>query len=49
MAHQTDPSVSEAVVQLRNENGLPHMAEAIRLLLNKAMRIERSQMLEAEP
>src|SRR5688572_27773727 len=49
MAHQADSSVSEAVVQLLNENGLSHMAEAIRLLLNEAMRIERSQVLEAAP
>lgn len=42
MAHQGDFTVTESVVQLLNENGLTHMAEAIRLLLNEAMRIERS-------
>lgn len=49
MAHQGDSTVTETVVQLLNENGLTHMAEAIRLLLNEAMRIERAQVLEAEP
>ncbi len=49
MAHQGDSNVTEAVVQLLNENGLAHMAEAIRLLLNEAMRLERSQVLEAGP
>ncbi|MDX2180299.1 MAG: IS256 family transposase [Bryobacteraceae bacterium] len=49
MAHQADSTVTEAVVQLLNDNGLSHMGEAIRLLLNEAMRIERSQALQAEP
>ena len=49
MAHQGETTVTETVVQLLNENGLSHMAEAIRLILNEAMRIERSQALEAEP
>ncbi len=49
MAHQGDSNVTEAVVQLLNENELAHMAEAIRLLLNEAMRLERSQLLEAGP
>jgi putative transposase len=49
MAHQADHNVIETVVQLLCENGLPHMADAMRLLLNEAMRIERSQVLEAAP
>ena len=49
MAHQADDSVIETVVQLLSENGLPHMADAMRLMLNEAMRIERSQAWEAEP
>lgn len=49
MAHPADSSVIDTVVQLLTENGLPHMAEAVRLLLNEAMRIERSQVLEATP
>jgi len=46
MAHQADSSVIETVVQLLCENGLSHMADAMRLMLNGAMRIERSQALE---
>jgi len=49
MAHQADSSVIETVVQLLCENGLSHMADAMRLMLNEAMRIERSQALEAGP
>lgn len=49
MAHQADDSVVETVVQLLCESGLSHMADAMRLMLNEAMRIERSQALEAGP
>ena len=49
MAHQADNSVIEAVVQLLLEHGLPEMANAVRLMLNEAMRIERSSVLEADP
>ena len=49
MAHQAGNSVIETVVQLLCENGLRHMADAMRLMLNEAMRIERSQALEADP
>ncbi len=49
MAHQADTSVIETVVQLLCENGLSHVADAMRLMLNEAMRIERSQALEAAP
>lgn len=45
MTHQADCNVVETVVQLLCENGLSHMAEAMRLMLNEAMRIERSQAL----
>jgi putative transposase len=49
MAHQADNNVIEIVVQLLSENGLSHMADAMRLMLNEAMRIERAQVLEADP
>ncbi len=49
MAHQADDTVIETVVQLLCENGLPHMADAMRLMLNEAMRIERSRALGAAP
>lgn len=49
MTHQADDSVVETVVQLLCESGLSHMADAMRVMLNEAMRIERSQALEAGP
>jgi putative transposase len=49
MTHQADNSVIETVVQLLSENGLSHMGDVMRLVLNEAMRIERSQVLDAAP
>ncbi len=49
MAHQPDSSVVETVVQLLCESGLSQMAEAVRIMLNEAMRLERCQALEAGP
>ena len=49
MAHQSECSVVDTVVQLLSESGLSQMAEAIRIMLNEAMRIERSQVLDAGP
>ena len=49
MAHQPDQSVIETVVQLLCESGLDRLAEVVRLMLNEAMRLERSQILEAAP
>jgi putative transposase len=49
VAHQPDHNVIETVVQLLCESGLERVAEAVRLMLNEAMRIERSQVLEAAP
>ncbi len=49
MAHQPDNSVIETVVQLLCENGLDRRAEVVRMMLNEAMRLERSQVLEAAP
>lgn len=49
MAHQADSNVIEDVVQLLQEEGFAGMGEAFRLLLNEAMRIERSQALGAGP
>lgn len=49
MTHQADDNVIETVIQLLCENGLSHMADAVQLMLNEAMRIERSQALAAAP
>jgi len=49
VARQPDSTVIETVVQLLCESGLSQMAEAVRIMLNEAMRIERSQVLAADP
>ena len=49
MAHQPESNVVDAVVQLLCESGLSQMAESVRIMLNEAMRIERSRAIEAEP
>ena len=49
MTHRSECNVVETVVQLLSESGLSQMAEAIRIMLNEAMRIERSQVLKAGP
>jgi putative transposase len=49
VAHQPDSNVVETVVQLLCESGLSQMAEAVRIMLNEAMRIERCRALEAGP
>jgi len=49
VAHQPESSVVDTVVQLLCESGLSQMAEAVRIMLNEAMRIERSRAIEAEP
>ena len=49
MAHQPEFNVVDTVVQLLCESGLYQMAEAVRIMLNEAMRIERSRAIEAEP
>jgi hypothetical protein len=49
VAHQPDHNVIETVVQLLCESGLDRRAEVVRMMLNEAMRLERSQVLEAAP
>jgi putative transposase len=50
MALGGNSNVIETVVQLLSqEDGLAHMAEVVRILLNEAMKVERAQALEAEP
>jgi putative transposase len=49
MTHRSECNVVETVVQLLSESGFSQMAEAIRIMLNEAMRVERSQVLEAGP
>ena len=49
MAHQTDPDLLNDVLQLLTEQGHTGFAEGIRLLVNEAMRVERHQVLQAQP
>lgn len=49
MTRQEEFSAAESVMQLLAERGMDGFAEAVRILLNEAMRIERSQALGAGP
>jgi transposase-like protein len=49
MAHPTDPDLLNHVLQLLTEQGHTGFAEGIRLLVNEAMRVERHQVLQAQP
>ena len=49
MTHQTDPDLLNTVLQLLTEQGTHGLAEGIRLLVNEAMRQERSQVIQAQP
>jgi putative transposase len=49
MAHPTDPELLNNVLQLLTEQGHTGFAEGIRLLVNEALRVERHQVLQAQP
>ena len=49
MTHQTDPELLTTVLQLLTNQGTEGLAEGIRLLVNEAMRQERSQVIQAQP
>jgi len=49
MTHPTDPDLLNHVLQLLTEQGSPGFAEGLRLLVNEAMRVERHQVLQAQP
>ena len=49
MTRQTNPELLNTVLQLFTEQGLPGFAEGIRLLVDEAMRLERNQVLQAQP
>ena len=49
MTHQREDTTFASVLETLIENGLDGMAEAVSLLMNEAMRIERSRYLGAEP
>jgi transposase-like protein len=49
MTHHADSELLNTVLQLITEQGPTGLAEGLRLLINEAMRVERSQVLQAEP
>jgi transposase-like protein len=49
MTHQNQSSELNEAVQLLAENGFEGMAEAMQILLNEAMKLERSEYLNAKP
>lgn len=49
MAHHPESDLLSNVLQLLTEQGHTGFAEGIRLLVNEAMRVERHQVLQAQP
>jgi transposase-like protein len=49
MTHHTDPELLNNVLQLLTEQGHDGFAEGLRILVNEAMRVERHQVLQAQP
>jgi len=49
MTHPTDPDLLNHVLQLLTDQGPAGFAEGIRLLVDEAMRVERHQVLQAQP
>ncbi len=49
MTHQAHPTVTREVVQLLAEHGFDGMAQAMQLLLNECMKIERQEALGVGP
>ena len=49
MTRQPHPELLNDVLQLLTDQGLPGFAEGIRLLVDEAMRLERSRVLQAQP
>ena len=49
MTHQSQSTELTAAVKLLSENGFEGMANAIEILLNEAMKLERTEYLGARP
>lgn len=49
MTHQEDSELLNTVLQLITQQGTEGLSEGIRILVNQAMHIERSQALQAKP
>jgi putative transposase len=49
MTHQKDITVFETVMELLTQAGFDGFSEAFRILMNEAMKVERSHVLDAQP
>jgi len=49
MTHQNDSYPLDQMIQVLDEHGFDGMARAIEILINEAMKIERNEVLAAEP
>jgi hypothetical protein len=49
MTHESQSTRFEELLQLLSEHGFDGMAEAIEILLNEAMMLERAEVLGATP
>lgn len=49
MTHRSDNKAFERVLEVLIENGLEGMAEAMEVVFNEAMKLERADFLQAEP
>jgi hypothetical protein len=49
MTHQTQPTAFDEVMELLAEHGFDGMAQAVGVLLNEVMKLERSHALGAAP
>ena len=49
VTHQTHSSTLGSALELISEQGLPGMADAIRVLVNEAMKLQRAEFLGAQP
>ena len=49
MTHHFQSNTTQEAVQLLSEHGFETMAQAIQVLMNEAMRIERAYYLQADP
>jgi transposase-like protein len=49
MTHHADSELLNTILQLITDQGTDGLAEGLRLLVNQAMRVERAQVLQAQP
>ena len=49
MTRQQEDTIISTILEIINENGLHGIGEAVSILINEAMKIERSSVLNAKP